>query len=454
MSEEVESQRSLGLLGNRPAIILAVISLIFLTIICIFAYLLFIRDDGVVDVDLTTIPTTDVTPEFVSSQRPVLQSVTGSETVSITLDLPVSMRLGGRDFTVTPQTVNLDGSWNPSVQGEGTAVWVYGTVINYVLGLPFSDENRSILEQLQPGSEMTLITESGSNFTFALDNLSNVPASNQSIFLQNQPGVTVALLGAPGGDRLVAHGTYIVPQASDNVDLGNVIELGEPAQLETVQLTVSGATYIPDRPEAPPGFAFYVIDYQIQNTGLTAFDISQLQFLLVDQFGTQYVRSPQASQLGNFGALTEPVNANQVMQASIGYQVPLGLVSPSLNWIVRHTETGSEIQVTIPFSASGNAAQATSITLLSAEASADLTSIILVGSVLNLGEQPVVVSERDITLTTDDGSVYLLLSTNPAFPWSISPGQTGQFTVVFQRPASSTAVFTVLNQSFQLSGLR
>jgi hypothetical protein len=59
----------------------------------------------------------------------------------------------------------------------------------------------------------------------------------------------------------------------------------------------------------------------------------------------------------------------------------------------------------------------------------------------------------DVTLTSE-GTNYLMLSTSPAFPWVFSPAQRQPFAVTFQRPAGSTAIFTILNRSFQLTGLR
>ena len=87
--------------------------------------------------------------------------------------------------------------------------------------------------------------------------------------------------------------------------------------------------------------------------------------------------------------------------------------------------------------------------------SADMTNLIINGQVANLGTQPLAVAETAVSLRTDDGSVYLLLSTNPAFPWTIGPGQAVPFVLTFQRPMTAdTAVFTVLNQPFQLTNLR
>jgi hypothetical protein len=80
--------------------------------------------------------------------------------------------------------------------------------------------------------------------------------------------------------------------------------------------------------------------------------------------------------------------------------------------------------------------------------------LILGGEVTNLGTQPVVITESDIRLSTGDGATFLLLSTNPPLPWTVSPGQTTQFFLTYQRPPEATARFSVLNQSFELTGLR
>jgi hypothetical protein len=113
------------------------------------------------------------------------------------------------------------------------------------------------------------------------------------------------------------------------------------------------------------------------------------------------------------------------------------------------------VQVAIPFAGAGGVVQGVSVALQSAEASPDLTSLILTGQVTNVGEQVAVVSEDDVSLQTDDGAAHLLLATNPPFPWTVAPDQDLSFSLTFQRPLTAdTATFTVLNQPWQLSGLR
>jgi hypothetical protein len=222
-------------------------------------------------------------------------------------------------------------------------------------------------------------------------------------------------------------------------------------QLDNVQLTVNGATYMADRAEIPPGFAYFVVDYQIQNVGLTAFDTSLLDLKLVDEIGNQYALNPAASQMGNFPMLNGFLNANQAVNASAGYQVPLGLNSETVNWVVTNRQSGAQVFVTLPFTGGETAVQGATTSLFRADVSPDLTSLNLGGQVTNLGTQPLVITESDVQLRSEDGTVYLMLSVNPPLPWTVAPGQTVQFFVTYQRPPSGNAIFRVLNQEFLIS---
>ena len=438
---------------NRKLLLLVILGIIGLLAVVVFGFLLLRSLNDGDDEDVPVAVDTRIAAAVPTAVN--YQVFTPSQTMSVTLESPVSLRINGQDFAVRGQTIPADGAWVPIVQGEGSAVWVYGSIINYVIGLPYSRDNQALLEQLALGDDIVLMTRGEREFVFSFNNRKQVPATNRDVFAQNTPGVTLVLLGdtSLGEERLVVQGTYVVPEPESGRS-DSVFEIGEPAQLESVQITVNGATYLPDRPEAPPGFAFFLVDYQIQNTGLTALDTSLLQLSLLDGLGNTYALNAQASQLGNYPPLSGFLNSGQLASVTIGYQIPVGLVSPNLNWVVLQTNTGAQIQVTIPFN-SGGGGQGTVISLNAVGISQDLTSLNLAGTVVNGGTQPLVIGEQNIALGTNDGSVYLLLSTNPAFPWSVAPGQTMQFAVSFQRPSTAnSAVFTILNQQFELSNLR
>jgi hypothetical protein len=459
MSPETEnSSIRETLVENRRVVIFAAIAVVALIIACVLAVLLFLDRGGgqVVDSEVipTPFPTVAATQPGQFALDPLVIGISGSDTISVSIDVPVTLTLGGQQFAVRTQVIEADGKWEPLVEGERTAAWIYGTVINYVVGLPDSLANQALLGQLAAGEEMVLTTRNGVDYTFAFSSRESVPSSSREVFGQNTPGLTLVLLGAAGEDRLVVRGHYVVPEARSRTQ-GPVIELGETAQLEDLQLTVTGASYVLDRPEAPAGFAFYMVDFQVQNVGLTALDLGNLRLYLMDGLGNQYATNPVASQLGNHPPLGGFLNSNQSQTATAGYQIPIGLNASALSWVALRQDTGGQVQVTIPFSGDGEAGLGTNVRLNQAEVSPDLTSLVLRGEVTNLGDQPLLVSEQDITLETPDGSSYLMVSSNPPFPWAVAAQQSLPYAVSFQWPlATDTAIFSVLNQPFQLSGLR
>ncbi len=464
MSDEPASSSSReSVTRNRPAVIFGVIAVVALIAVCILAILL-IRssldgdgdEDQVADAgEPTPFPTLDGSQGALAPGESLVVGISDSATVSVTLDVPVSLLVAGERFPVSSANISGVGSWSPEVEGDKTAVWVFGTIVNYVVGLPDSSENSNLLRGLAAGQEMVLTTRGGADYTFTVNRTEMVSRSSAGVFAQNSPGLTLILLGSEGDERLVVHGRYVVPEARGSGSQSPVLELGETAQLEDVQVTVTGATYLLDRPEAPAGFAFYLVDFQVQNVGLTALDTNNLRLTLMDELGNQYALSPGASQLGNYRPLGGFLNSNQSVEATAGYQIPIGLSSTALSWVASRLDTGGQVQVTIPFTGGPAVVSGARVNLAQAEVSQDLTSLILRGQVSNLGDQPLLITEEEVVLRTADGSVYLLLSTNPPFPWTVAAGQSIQFSVTFQRPLSaSTAVFTVLNQPFELSGLR
>ncbi len=448
MSSEQEQKRGITLTPSTLLIGTLGVAVIIL------AVLLAISLGGEESAAPTPTPFAETGPAL--ARESLVVGISDSDTISVTLDMPSVLQVGPQNFSVQAQAVGDDGSWTPTFDSEETAVWVYGSIVNYIVGLSDTEANRSLLENLTPSDQMLLTTRNGIQYAFAFNSREEVLVGDPDVYAQQSPGLTLLLVGTTGESRLMVNGRYIADETSSAAGRqGSLIELGETAQLDNVQITVTGAAYLSERPEAQPGFAFYLIDYEIQNTGLTALESGRLRLTLQDELGNQYAISPAAGQVGNYPTLSGSLNAGQTMQATAGYQIPLGLNSANVLWLASNDATGSQLQVTIPFGGGAQAAKNAQVTLTQADVSADLTGLTLKGTVLNLGEQAIVVAEKDIALQVDDGSVYLQLATNPPFPWTIAPGQSLPYVVSFQRPlATDTAVFTVLNHAFQLSNLR
>ena len=442
------------LYAERGPLFVALIAVaIGLCLLCAFAVLL-IRGDGVTDIVDGEAPTPFPSPAAPQNDV-IIAGISGSTPISLPLMIPTTLRVGGESFAIRPEPVGEEGAWNPDIGEHDAALWVYGSLINYIIGLPNTGENRQLLEDLGAGAEIQLVMRGGNPLTFSVTNREVVASNRTDIFAQNTPGITLILLRASDDERLVVQGDYVVDPAAAgaNGGPGNVVELGETAQLDDLRLTVTGASSLFDRPEAPPGFAFYLVDFQIQNVGVEPIDLSAVRFVLMDDLGNQYARSGQASQLGAHPSPSGTLRPGESRQATTGYQIPIGLSSATLTWVAGR-EGGSQVRVTIPFTGGSEDAGLNAVIILqSAEVSPDGTGLIVSGEIANSGDQPIVVSESQVSLTSN-GTLHLMLSTSPAFPWVIPPGQTIPFSVSFQRPASSQAILTFLNRPFQLTGLR
>lgn len=382
-------------------------------------------------------------------QTPVLQGISGSETISVTLDIPATLTLNGRSLQVQPQLVPSDGVWTANVDDE-SAAWVYGTIVNYVFALPDTADNQALLERLGSGNEFEMVTQNGVTYVFSFESRETVPATDRDIYTQQSPGATIILSGGPEEERLVVKGRYVVTDTGNNFQ-ANSCQVGETCQVGNMQIAVTGTAYDPGQGTAPDGFAHYRVDYQIENVGSAAIDTNNLKFSLTDDVGNQYALNPMASQSGNYPVLGGALNVGQIIQATAGYQVPASLESGTVQWLVSDAGTGAQIQVVIDYGGGANAAKQTSISLIGATITNDKTSLLMDGQITNLGSQQMVVAQKDLSLRTSDGASFLLLATNPELPWTIPPGQTLQFFVRYQNPQADTAVFTVLNQSFQLN---
>ncbi len=441
---------------RTPLLVAGAAILAGLCLLILFAALLLRGNGNVLDgEEPTPFPTTEAAGP--APLDVIVGGIAGGTPISLSLNAPTTLEIGSQSFAVRPEVISADGVWEPELGQDQSAAWIYGTLINYVLGLPDSDNNRALLEGLAPGANIYLVLRDGTRHAFALTSREPVATNRVDLFAQNLPGITLVLLQARGDERLVVRGDYVVNTSASGGALpgaGNQVSLGETAQLDNLRLNVTGATSVFDRPEAPPGFIFYLIDLQLENIGTEALDLAQLRFALRDDLGNQYALNPQGSTLGANPAPAGLLTPGESRVVGLAYQLPSGLTSPSVTLLVGSVGGTGEVQVILPFAGGGDEATAAGgVTLQDAQVAEDGATLTLTGQVTNSGAQPLLVSENNVSLMAN-GTVHLILSTNPAFPWVVPPGQTIPFTLSFQRPSGSEAVFTLLNNPFQLTGLR
>jgi hypothetical protein len=140
----------------------------------------------------TPAPTQAAVPVVSNPQEAVLQSVA----------------IAGQIYRVEPTEIVAD--WKFSDQ-PGVASWISGTVINYIVGLPYSATNAALFQKTKQADSIRLTVANGQVLTFRVAAIQRVATTDTQVMAQDHPGVTLLLLGEPTPDRLAILGDY-VPQ--------------------------------------------------------------------------------------------------------------------------------------------------------------------------------------------------------------------------------------------------
>lgn len=433
-----------------PLIILAVGGII---LIVIFAIILFKPSGDDKKVKPTLNPT--VLSEYAVPPSDSLISDSGTPQPSA--NIPISMTLKGIEMPVLPYQVKEDGAMHYPSGQSGTAVWAYGTIINFVVGLEQTKANTALMESLVPGDQITLTMSNESVYRFGYSGRGELATSGIDIYRQNKPGLTLISLGGDQDTRLVVYGEYLgvaaEGESSGAAQAG--YSIGEPAALGDVRVTVLGASYLFDDPAVPKGWAFYLVDYQIDNLSQEVLDPNRFRMELQDGVGNTYSLNLPASEAGTFGFLSWTIPPNTVAQGTAGYLVPAPLQGPKLKWsFSRLGEPDNVVKVMIDFTSPEETiepAQLAVVELTKAELSGDRTLLSVWGTIVNNSEEVVEIAGDQVSLMGGDAEAAIRAA-DPALPWSIGPGSVLSFQITFQRPNSSSAILTVLNQPYEITG--
>ncbi len=106
------------------------------------------------------------------------------------------------------------------------AVWLFGTVVNYGIGLP-----DSLVRNLQPGDRIRLSTDTGASLAFVVTETQRGASHETAMVLsQNRPGMTLfALPAAADDDVALAFAAYDI--ASEAQQAQRPYQVGEPFSL-------------------------------------------------------------------------------------------------------------------------------------------------------------------------------------------------------------------------------
>jgi hypothetical protein len=158
----------------------------------------------------TAVPAATTAPALTATLPPAPTATTGAALPPNYGDVaggaPRSVAFGGKDFRVQISNTTLP-DWVFS-KDPGVANWVSGTVVNYVLGVSYSEAGAALFAAARPADTIRLVRADGGVYTFVVDKVQRVARTDTRLLAQDHPAITLLLLGDPAKDRAVVQGNY------------------------------------------------------------------------------------------------------------------------------------------------------------------------------------------------------------------------------------------------------
>jgi hypothetical protein len=447
-----ESPPLSGVASQRRLILVGVVGgLIFLSLVCVAL--------GVTLLTRSRSPTAPGGATPGPTQGPsvpvILSGSSGS--VPLTVTAPSTLEIKDRKFQVIPVEV-AKGVWpyQRGTLGDAKAVWVFGTLINYIIGLDANSDNTTLLQDLTEADVIKMTTYSGRTVSFRYSGRQWVTVDKTDVFRQIRPGMTLVLLGEQGNDRLVVSASYMVEGEATSVSSA-MAQAGSVVAVSGARVRAISGRLIKDVAGLPAGNAYYQVDFSVTATDQGPLDASLFQMELTDASGKRYSLSVPASQAGSYGLPGGQLLPGLSLTATAGFVVPDALPGASVIWTFSPRAGDlSPARFQLPVAGLAPTPDPRALVVVqvtSARYSNDTAEIIISGGVGNTSKEAVTISLSDISLQAGS-SLLQVTVTEPALPWTLQPGQNLAFTVRCARPPAGTAIFRMLQSSFELSGLQ
>lgn len=369
--------------------------------------------------------------------------------------IPNKLYVRDRTFEITPVAVQK-GKWPVSTNDDGSATWVFGSLVNYLIGLPNTSENKDLLQALSEVDAITLELSDGQTVDFKFDAQQLVSPNDEKIFSQQHPGLTLLLLGDDAAQRLVVTANYDVDKSEANRSVpGNVVAINTPVEIGPVRVKALNGRLVENAPGIPVGSAFYLVDFTAENIGEDALNVADFEFELMDYARQKYKLSDTASKLG-----PNPPPSGQLLPGlsgtfTTGFEVPSNITGPILTWIFKpNASFKGQASVAVPLlgpTPTPDPRAQAQVQISQAYYTPDQSEIVVVGSVTNPTMSIIPVGPADIVLSTPEGVLATMNNADPGLPWRVNPNDTLNFTLHFSRLPSRTAILKILSNSFELT---
>jgi hypothetical protein len=346
------------------------------------------------------------------------------------------------------------GKWTAGTD-QDKAEWVFGTVVNYLLGLANTQENKDLLQAISEADVITLEMADGQTMQFKFEARQNVAPENKDIFAQQRPGLTLILLGDDDGQRLVVTGGYDVASEPNTAITNNVVAINTPVEIGPVRVKALNGRLVENAPGIPVGSAFYLVDFTVENIGEDALNVGDFAYELMDYARQKYPPFDTASNLG-----PNPPPGGQLLPGlsgtfMVGFKVPSNITGPVLTWSFK-PDSAFKVQANVAVPLVGptptpDPRTQARVQISQAYFTPDQSEMVIVGGIFNPTNALIPVTPSDIVLGTPDGVLATLNSSEPALPWRLAPNDNQVFTLRFSRLPSGTAILKILDSSFELT---
>ncbi len=391
---------------------------------------------GAESVGVTKLTTFTSPPEIPADRTVILEDNTPLRTIA-----PTALDVSGTRYPVAA-VLPEQGRWPLPAEQEDLGLWIYGTLINYVIGLPYTADTESLLSGLTSGDRITLTLENGTALAFGSPQMKRVDAADLSPMAQDIPELTLLILGNDRPNRLVVQARYL---PEDTLPAGEQSADGLIVQIESADI-------LPDTTGNSDSW-YFVVEYQVTNTTGSPVDPSFFDMVLEDGAGQRYVLNEEATELGQHGQLSVSLAPNATAQGSAGYVIPRTVTVP-LVWIFRADPTSRDsARLVTSFKPPTPGPAVPDVELTDVFLDQGRNVIVVSGTVYNDGESDLGVTADLVDLTSSDGTSSLAAA-SPLLPWAVAVGGYQDFELQFSTPEQATSVLlNILGFTFQIDGL-
>ncbi len=384
----------------------------------------------------------DATPTPLPTlEAELLADIVDASGVKTELMVPRTLEVQGVSFVVQPVRIRA-GDW-PLPDDERAVSWVYGTVINYVLGLEATPDNKTLLASLRSGDELVLRMSTGPTYRFAYADTVRVLPQASEVFRQSRPGLTLALLGDEAqSNRVVIRAVYI-PESELGLDIAAPNEpatVGQRVTLDdSVRLTCLAGEFM-DVP-APPGYVYVRVNYEVENISSQPLTTGSFSHHL-EAGGLSYGMVSTDKSWQTYPPLPETLPAGQVVTTTAIYAIPEAILAQQpLTWTFKAAPTGTTLSVELPVTDSPVGAGVRVV-----ESKRYENGTLQLDFEITAALRPVAVEAAGIRL--DSGQ---LSPVGNRFPWQVSPGRSERFSLLLTPDGSGRLTVTLLEQGFEVT---